>query len=310
MGWICACCFASNDGKAENAKCSRCEGQSCDECSKDKVLLEVVVEEDAKAPDVEKEDYADFLARFEDAILPAYREHFENPVRKRWRTRLEVCRAMIFSQAMLNYRADVCQESDLSAAEVRYAVAFRSFGKLKKDPKEPVIFLDATQKKGDDPVTLRQAAWTRRSAACALAYLRMIKVPEEAAKKISGLLLDQPDTTADDIIRDAFALESLRKVAEEKEHDAKAYLAEADKVMKGKFKFLFGEDNHADAREAMLAEAGLLIRMTAWDDDAEWRKIGRGALARVERVINDYSDVFPFLSDFYFEGAPQKYVVS
>ncbi|MGZ6144272.1 MAG: hypothetical protein ACXWLM_13105, partial [Myxococcales bacterium] len=259
MGWICACCFAVKEGAAEGAKCSRCDSQECGDCSHDKVLLEVEAEEGAKPPDVETEEYADFLQRFEDAILPAYRAHFENDVRKRWRTRLEVCRAMILSQAMLNYRRDACGEKDVSAAEVRYAVALRSFGKLKKDPKEPVVFLDV-EKKREEPLAVGRGGWAHRSAACAYAYLSLIQVPEAQAKKIASLLLESPETMADDIVRDAFALDRLRKLVDEKQDDANQFLAEASKALKGRFSFMEGEDQHGDAREALIVEAGLLMK--------------------------------------------------
>ena len=309
MGWICACCFATRDGAADGAKCSRCESASCLDCTHDKVLLEVEAEEGAPPPDLDKEEYADFLQRFEDTLLPAYREHFENPSRKRWRTRLEVCRAMIFSQAMLNYRRDACGEQDVSAAEVRYAVALRSFGKLKKDPKEPMVFLDVGAQRGE-PVALGRGGWAHRSAACAAAYLRSIKVPEAQAARIASFMVESPETTADDIVRDAFVLDRLRKVADEKQEDAAQYLAEAAKVLKGRFSFMKGEDQHADAGEAMLGEAGLLLKMTAWEDDPEWREIGRGALARVEAVVREYDDIFPFLAEFYFVDASHRYVFS
>ena len=96
MGFICACCFAAG----ESEKCAACEKQPCPDCKADKVLLKI--EEDPGAPELDAEDYQGFLHRFEGTLLPAYQEHFENDVRRRWRTRCEVARAMIFSQAMHN----------------------------------------------------------------------------------------------------------------------------------------------------------------------------------------------------------------
>src|SRR5437016_10917127 len=56
-------------------------------------------------------------------LFRSYQEHFENDVRRRWRTRCEVARAMIFSQAMHNYLRKELSEEGVSAADVRYAVA-------------------------------------------------------------------------------------------------------------------------------------------------------------------------------------------
>src|SRR4051812_42120891 len=135
--FICACCFAAG----ESEKCAACEKLPCPDCKADTVLMKL--EQEEEAPPLDTEDYDGFIHRLEEQILPAYKEHFENDVRRRWRTRCEVARAVIFSQAMHNYLRKELSEEGVSEADVRYAVALRSFGKLKKEPRGPkVLHLD------------------------------------------------------------------------------------------------------------------------------------------------------------------------
>jgi hypothetical protein len=302
MGYICACCFAAG----ESDTCAACQKSSCADCNGQKLLLKV--EEEPEAKDLE--DYETFLQRFEETLLPAYREHFENDVRKRWRTRCEVVRATIFATAMLEYRRKECSEDGISPADVRYAVALRSFGKLKKEPKGPrVLHLDV-QESSDAIVPIGRGSWARRSATCAFSYLKLIKAPEDRARKIADIILGKDGGTAEEIVHDAFVLERLRKLGDTTHDSAEQFLNEANTLLKGEFEFLADLQEvagHADARKAMICEAGLLNHLTKWDQDPDWRKIGRGALARVERVIDDYNDTLPFLTEFYFEDPTHKY---
>lgn len=303
MGFICACCFSASD----SATCAACQKRACTECKSNKVLLQV--DQDGEYPDLDTEDYDAFLNHLEDTLLPAYREHFENGLRKRWRTRVEVVRAMIFSQAMHNYRAKECGEDSVPAADVRYAVALRSFGKLKKEPSGPKVFhLDPeAAAKEEGPVTLGRGGWRRRSAACALSYLKLIKAKDDRAKKIAEIIVGSDGGSAQEIVNDSFVLERLRKVAEKVHDSPQQFLKEATPTLKGEFSFLGDQPDHKDAREALICEAGLLIHMTNWAEDADWKKVGRGALARVERVVDDYNDTLPFLTEYYFEDPSHQY---
>ena len=305
MGWICACCFAA----AEKDSCARCDSSGCGDCNHQKALLRV--EAEAKAPDLDAEDYGDFLHRFEDTILPAYRQHFENDQRERWKTRLHVVRAMIFSQAMLNYRRDACGEKGASPANVRYAVALQSFGKLRHEPKgAQIIHLDISEEAQDAPVTIGRGGWALRSAGCAYSYLRLIGVAETRAAKVADLLREAPKGADAEILRDAYVLDRLHMLGRQDLPSPESFLQAAATVLKGEFGFLEGKGEHKDAREALISEAGLLMKMTDWEADEGWRKIGRGALARVEGVIDDYDDALPFLAQFYFEDPSHEYVVS
>jgi hypothetical protein len=303
MGFICACCFAGGD----SATCKACQDRSCTDCKADKVLLQV--EEEEGAPALDAEDYDGFLARLEDTLLPAYREHFENDVRKRFRTRLEVVRAVIFAQAMYEYRRKELGEEGVSPADVRYAVALRSFGKLKKEPSGPRVFHLDPEAAHEKPVPLGRGAWARRSAACAISYLKLLKAPDERAKKIAGIILGADGGSAQEIVNDAFVLERLRKLADKTHDSPQQYLQDAMPALKGEFSFLADQPAHKDARDALICEAGLLIHMTNWADDKSWKKVGRGALARVERVIDEYNDTLPFLTEFYFEDPSHSYQV-
>ncbi|HUJ25289.1 MAG TPA: hypothetical protein VLW85_04670 [Myxococcales bacterium] len=302
MAWICACCFAPAD--KDDGTCASCKSHGCTDCDGKKQLLKVAKEAGAPAPDAE--DYGDFLSRFEDVLLPAYRQHFENDQRKRFKTRLHVVRAMVFSQAMLNYRIRA-GEKDLSPANLRYAVALRSFGKLKIDPEaEHVIHIDDS---GEAAVVVEgRSGWIRRSAGAAYSYLKLIGMAEQRAAAISGLLRAAPDKPEGQLVRDAYVLDRLHKLADQKFADAPAFLAAADPVLKGQFTFA-QEAAHKDAREAIICEAGLLMKMTSWQDDPGWRKQGHGALARVEKILDNYEDVFPFLVEFYFEDQTHAYKV-
>ena len=301
MGFICACCFAAG----ESEKCAACEKQPCPDCKADKVLLKV--EEDPDAPALDAEDYDGFLHRFEGTLLPAYQEHFENDVRRRWRTRCEVARAMIFSQAMHNYLRKELSEEGVSAADVRYAVALRSFGKLRKERAGPKVFHLDPAAPAEKPLNLGRGGWARKSAACALSYLKLIKAPEARAKKIADIIQGKEDGSAQAIVHDAFVLERLRKVADHPHQTVQQFLQEATPVLKGEFSFLADQPDHKDARDALICEAGLLIHMTRWDEDREWKGVGRGALARFERVIDEYNDTLPFLTEFYFEDPTHQY---
>src|SRR5690349_7279546 len=98
MSTICACCFGIGEG-GESPRCPACKDLPCPDCKADKVLLEHT--ETPEDPLWNSLVYEDFLHRFEGQILPAYQDHFANDVRQRWKTRLEVGRAMVFAQAML-----------------------------------------------------------------------------------------------------------------------------------------------------------------------------------------------------------------
>lgn len=301
MPFICACCFAANPN--DNAKCAQCAEVHCGDCDGRKVLLKLTRGEGSPP---EPDDYAEFLREFEDIILPAYKEHFENAQRRKFKTRLHVVRAMIFSQAMLAYRA-ANGERGLSAARLRYAVALRSFGKLKLDPEAAhVVHIDDSG--AGVAVVAARNGWMRRSAGAAYSYLTLAGMKEQTATAISSLLRETPDKPEAQLVRDAFVLDRLHKLAGEKFATPQAFLKAADPLLKGQFSFA-QDAAHKDAREAILCEAGLLTKMTNWQDDPNWRKQGHGALARVEKVIDTYEDVFPFLAEFYFEDPTHRYKV-
>lgn len=300
MAFICACCFAP--AEKDDQKCASCAAHGCTECDGRKQLFTVA--KGGPAPDAE--DYEQFLGRLEDVLLPAYRVHFENDQRKRFKTRLHVVRAMIFSQAMLHYRLRQ-GEKDLSPANLRYAVAMRSFGKLKIDPEaDHVIHIDDS---GEFTAVVEgRNGWIRRSAGAAYSYLKLIGMPEQRAAAVAGLLRESPDKPEAQLVRDAYVLDRLHKLSAQTFSDAAAFLKAADPVLKGEFSFA-QDAAHKDAREAIICEAGLLMKMTSWQDDAAWRKQGHGALARVEKVLDSYEDVFPFLVEFYFEDPTHQFKV-
>lgn len=299
MSWVCACCFGFND--VDSAKCTGCGGQ-CKDCDSKKKLI--TVKQDSKAPAIDTESYGDFLIRLEDVLLPAYKEHFENEQRKRYLTRLHVVRAMIFSQAMFNYRTNVMGEKNLSASRVRYAVALRSFGKLQVDPDAaPVIHIDDSG--GFQSVVGHSSLWRRRSAGAAYSYLVIAGTSLDFATKTSSLIRDPPESPEGKLVRDAFILDRLHKLAGGQSKE-KNVLKAAEPLLKGQFTFA-SDAEHKDAREAIISEAAHLMTLTNWENDDTWRGQGHGALARVEKVIDLYPDVFPFFSAFYFEDPTHSY---
>ena len=299
MAFICACCFSATED--DKAKCTRCSATKCTDCDGKNALLTVQKDPDAPPPDTE--DYSEFLNRFEDQLLPAVQKHFENPTRGKMKARLHICRAMILAEAMLNYRVQEYGQSGLSAELVRYAVALRSFGKLKQDPAEPhVVHLHDSREPSEEPVHVARLGWARRSAGFAKAYLGLLGVPDDQVKQIAGMLRQAPEGGEAEIVRDAFILDRLHKLAkDEQAHSSpQAFLQAAEPILKGHFQFGL-EPEHKQAREVLLCEAGLLMKMTEWQDEEHWKSQGYGALARIERVLRDYADFFPFLHEFYFE---------
>ena len=295
MPWVCACCFGGNKIDVAMGKCPACA--RCTDCDGKKVLLSF--KRDEMEPPADSESYGDFLNRLEDVLLPAYKQHFENEQRKRYLTRLHVVRAMVFSQAMLNYRTGVLGEKDISASRVRYAVALRSFGKLQVEPEAaPVIHIDDSG--GFQAVVGHSSPWRRRSAGVAYSFLTVAGVNQDFARKTSDLIRDPPETPEGKIVKESFVLDRLHKLSGEKHKDGADFLKAAEPLLKGQFTFA-SDAEHKDAREAIICEAGLLMKMTNWENDEGWRGQAHGALARVEKVIDTYEDIFPFLVQFYFE---------